>query len=196
VTGLAFSPRGDTLASVSDDGSVLLWDLTGRMRRSCRLDAESFARRWKKLASADAVEAERALWEIACYPQAPALLRKAIQRQRPMPPERLKKCLTDLDSDDFETRTWAEAALLAHGPGTTGALHKAMKAVHSLEVRLRIERVLRRWHFEALRLSRAVSALEKSGTAEAKALLKKLAAGEAGAPLTENAKAALKRLSK
>jgi WD40 repeat protein len=194
VYGLAFSPSGCSLASCSQDATVILWDLTGRMRRPCRLGAESFERRWKKLASADAAQAEPAFWDIVYCPQAPALVRKAIQRQRTRPPDLLKKCVASLDSDDFETRTRAEAVLLALGPRSTRALKKAMKAAHSLEVRLRIERVLRALRLEALRLSRAVSALEKSGSTEAKTLLKELASGESGGPLTEDAKAALKRL--
>jgi WD40 repeat protein len=198
ISGLAFSPRGDTLASCSDDGTILLWDLTGRMHRPCRLTAASFAPRWKALAGRDAVRAEAALWDIACSPQAPALLRKVVRPQRGKATDQLKKHIAGLDSDDFETRTRAEAALLAHGPGATGALRNLIETVPSLEARLRIARVMRQWAAapEARRLSRAVLALEKAGTPQAKALLKKLASGEPGAPLTEDANAALTRLGK
>lgn len=198
VSGLAFSPRGDMLASSSEDGSVLLWDLTGRMRRPCQLTAESFAGRWKKLASANAIESEPALWDIVYCPEAPNLLRKVVRPQRGMAAERLKHHVAGLDADDFETRARAEAALLAHGPGATRALRETAETTSSLEGRLRIQRILRRWATapEARRLSRAVLALEKLGTPEAKGLLKKLAAGEPGAPLTVDAKAALKRLTR
>ena len=47
---------------------------------------------------------------------------------------------------------------------------------------------------EALRGVRAVEALERAGTAEARGLLKELAAGAADAPLTRAAAAALSRL--
>jgi WD40 repeat protein len=196
ITDVAFSPRGDTLATCSVDATVLLWDLTGRMRRPCPLTASSFGACWEKLLLADSVETERAFWEIVYCPQGPAFLRKVVRPQRGMAAEQLKKHVAGLDSDDFETRRRSEAALLAHGPGGTGALARAMAMAPSLDVRLRIERVLRRWATtpEARRLSRALMVLEKSGTAEAKALLKELACGEPGAPATEDAKAALKRL--
>jgi hypothetical protein len=197
ITDVVFSPRSDTLATCSVDATVMLWDLTGRMHRPCHLTAASFAERWKALAGRDAVRAEAALWDIACSPQAPALLRKVIRPQHGMPADQLKKHVADLDSDDFDTRTRAEAALLAHGPGAVGSLRKLVETVPSLETRLRIARILHRWSAtpEARRLSRAVMALEKAGTPQAKALLKKLASGEPGAPLTEDAKAALKRLA-
>lgn len=198
ITGLAFSPRGDTLASCSGDGTVLLWDLTGRRRRHCHLSDSSFAARWNKLAGADAALAEKAFWEIVCCPDAPALLRKAVPPQRGIPADRLNGIVSGLGSDDFETRSKAEAALLAHGPGAAPALRNLARTASSLEVRLRGERVLRRWASapEASRLTWAVLALEKAGTPGAKALLKDLAGGEPGAPLTEDAKAALKRLRK
>jgi hypothetical protein len=46
-----------------------------------------------------------------------------------------------------------------------------------------------------LRLARAVEALERAGTVEARNLLKKLAAGQPGARLTEDARSALTRLA-
>lgn len=196
VAGVAFSPRGDQLASALDDGSVLLWDLTGRMGRPCRLDTEAFARRWKCLGGPKAARAEAALWDIVCCAEAPALLRKVLRPQRGMAPERLRKLAADLGADDFDTRTRAEAALRGHGPGAAPALRKVAGVAHSLEVRLRIRRALQAWRTDSPRLARAVAALEKHGTPGAKALLRELAAGEPGAPLTEDAKAALRRLGK
>ena len=49
---------------------------------------------------------------------------------------------------------------------------------------------------EALRLRRAVEALERAGTPEARESLETLAKGRAEADVTEDARAALKRLEK
>jgi hypothetical protein len=77
------------------------------------------------------------------------------------------------------------------------ALRRALAGRPSLEVRQRLEKLLDQLAHpspDVLRALRAIEVLESVGTAEAKAVLGKLAAGQPGAGLTREAKAALRRL--
>ena len=187
VHNLAFSSDGATLSTSGADGIIHLWDLSGRMRQPLRLDDAGLATRWKGLLAGD----ENALWELACCPGAPAFIAKRLQPQRAMPEARWKRLLADLDGDGFDARRKAEAELVAVGPAAAGAVRQALAAKPSLDVRLRLERVLATW--DDLPMRRAVAVLGSSLFPEARTLLEKLAAGAPGAPLTEEAKAVLRR---
>jgi hypothetical protein len=83
------------------------------------------------------------------------------------------------------------------------AYRKALEGKPSLEKRRRLEDLQTKaqaawWDVsgERLRLLRAIEALELAGTSEAREILGMLAAGTEGARLTEEAKAALKRLQR
>ncbi len=191
---VAFSPDGRTLAASSWGAMIHVWDVTGTLH-SGRPDAAALARCWGRLAG-EAPDAHVAVWQIADTPGGVPQLARHLDAQKAPEAAALKRLLGELDSDDFETRDRAEAGLVKLGPSVSTALRKHLSSKPSQEVMKRLERVLTaiRHSPESLRLSRAVMALEKAGTPEARALLKRLAGGDADAPLTREAKAALSRI--
>jgi hypothetical protein len=104
-----------------------------------------------------------------------------------------------LDSNDEKTRDAAQAALAKLGHPAEGLYRAALAGSLPSETRRRLQRLLDRITNkpdpDAVRLARAVIALELADTPAARALLMRLAAGEPGAALTRQALAALKRLN-
>jgi WD40 repeat protein len=198
---LALSPDGQTVAISLADTSILLYDvrvpppgppLTGQQLQSL----------WADLASPDAEQAWRAHRTLSKRPaQAIALLRGQLKPSTSPPP---RQWLADLDADRFEKREAATknlAAALARGETVVAwALRDLRERSPAAEVRARARRLLRPYEHrplplspDALRTVRAVAVLERVASAEALALLKKLASG-APALLTAEARAALARL--
>jgi hypothetical protein len=141
----------------------------------------------------------RALWRLAALPEADTFLAGRLSPVQGMPRERLRALLADLGSPDFARREKAEGALAAAGEAVRAAVAEASAGTKDFEVRRRLARLLVRLRPgapERLREVRAVLALEARGTAEARRLLLRLAAGLPEARLTREARAALERLPK
>ena len=114
-------------------------------------------------------------------------------------PKQMRQLLADLGSDQFAVREAASKALHALDEQAMPYLEATVKNPDSLEVRLRVTRILEQKQRAALTLEqrrqiRAVMALEQIGYGESKNLLKRWAGGPVGALLTMGASAALKRL--
>jgi hypothetical protein len=140
--------------------------------------------------------AHRAVWRLAVVEGMEAFLDQHLVAPR-LPKGWLKQQLRDLDSDDFATREKAQRELAKVGLAARPALEEALRTAVDLELRRRLERLLRPLHPSgalALQEHRAVLALEARASSEARRLLRKLAGGEPAAPLTQEAKAALARL--
>jgi WD40 repeat protein len=206
VRTLAFSPDGKTLASGSNNTTVVLWDLTrlpGEPRPAARLPAEKRAALWDDLASADAATGYRAVLRLAAAPEAVALLR---ERLRPVPRDdgeaaRVQRLIRRLDDDDFEERERAERALGRLGRSCRPALEKALRGAPSPEARRRLRRLLSALDrpgpdLATLRPLRAVEVLERAAAPAARALLRELASGRPDAEMTRAAEGALGRLGK
>jgi hypothetical protein len=119
----------------------------------------------------------------------------------PVTAERYRRLLADLDSDDFATRERAGAELGRSAEAAEGMLRRTLAGLPSLEVRRRIERLLARRAAarrapEWLRPLRGVQVLEHIGTPEARRVLATLAEGTPQARLTQEARAALRRLAR
>jgi RNA polymerase sigma factor (sigma-70 family) len=203
VYGLRFSPDGTALAAVRFDGAVVLWDVTlpaPGAGRAERLGAAELARLWADLAEDDAGKAYTAMRKLAAAPSsAVALLGQHVRPIRPGPPDRLRRFLADLDSDDFAVREAAARKLVALGSAIAPDLRRALAAKPPLEVRRRLEVLLAqcsRASPEGLRRLRAIEVLEQVGSREARQVLGALAGGAAATVETEEAKAALGRLGK
>jgi WD40 repeat protein len=199
--GIAFAPTGWRLATACQaDGSILVWDLTSLFlaQPEPRRGSLTLERLWADLADRDATRAHRAVWRLAARPGMAEFL---VNRLPPVPrldAAWLRRRLAELGSENFSAREEAERALAAAGDAAAPALREARHKTHDLEQRLRLDRLLGRldplspqW----LRQRRAVFALEARGTAEARRLLVRLAEGLPEARLTQEAKAAVRRLA-
>jgi RNA polymerase sigma factor (sigma-70 family) len=201
IWSLAVSADGRRLLTGSVDGTALVWDLAGPLGGQTRpLAAKEQEACWTDLASADPVRAYRAVRQLGA---SPASLAGRLKPIAPVDEKRLARWLHDLDSEDFTTRKQATAELEALGEGAAAACRRALEEKPALEKRRRLEALVDRqiqawWSAtpERLRAMRAVEALELAGTAGARGELEKLAGGAAGVRLTEEAKAALRRLNR
>jgi hypothetical protein len=200
-TLLSFSPDDRQLISAMDDTSALVWQLpslTGPPVR--RLEPGTLPHLWADLANDDAERAYRAL---LCLTQAPAdavpFLQQHVQPVAVPDPKRIEQLIKDLDDARFAVRRRAKGELENLDAFAESNLKLALTGKPSLEARRRIEELLSKLRGPVttpgiLQGIRAVEALERLGTPEARAHLERLAHGAADARLTGEAEAAVRRL--
>ncbi len=203
----ALSSDGHTLATSWGDGVVRIWDTLSLRpndgtRTPATLPPQDWERQWTDLASRDAAQAYRAICTLVRWPkEAVSFLEGHLQRLPQADARRAARLVLDLDSNRFADRQKATDELEKLGGQARGALKKFLAGQPSLEARRRAEDLLEKINFpitspDQLRVIRSVEVLEKIGNAEAKRLLGTLAEGTPGAELTEEATAALTRLSR
>ena len=168
-------------------------------------DAGQLAGWWADLAGADAdADAARAYAAVCRLADRPGPAVPWLRaRLRPVAPQprRIARLVAALDSDQFPARARAMKELEALGGQAAPALRAALQGKPAPEVRRRVEELLGRLDEpltdpEVLRAVRAVEALERMGTAEARRLLRELAKEAPGARLTEEARSSLRRLDR
>jgi WD40 repeat protein len=201
---VCFSADGRRLASGGGDGTVLLWDLTGRVENGSFVTAElsppSLEGEWADLVVDDGLKVHKAIWTLAAAPkQALPLLRDTLKPVPPGDAKRIAQLVKDLDADDFDAREKATTELEKVGAPAEPALRKALEGTPSAEMRIRAARLLEKFagkvmSADDLRRQRALEVLEHIGGAEARTILEEIAKGAPEAGLTLDAKAALKRL--
>ncbi len=201
VWQLAFAPDNRTLASGGGDSSILLWDLTRRMRDGklppAAISVARFAQLWEKLGDPDAALGHAAIWELVAGGRAVLpMLKTKLPAASAINAAQAAKLVERLDSDNFATRDAATKEASQLGLGIELALIKALAGRPGLEPRRRVEALIAGWLRSAdwLRFRRAIAVLEYNGSAEAKRILSTLAAGAEGARPTKEAAAALGRL--
>jgi hypothetical protein len=205
---LAFSPDGLRLATGSEDTTVLLWDLTGRLSPAVQAlgkptpaDGQAL---WNELADDDAEKAYRRIQHWTRYPtESTALLTKKLSpaQASKVTTTELEQWIADLDHNEFKRREQAQQALAALGKTASPALTKALQGKPTTEQKRRLEELVEAMKMKGpnpamVRPTRALELLERIGTAEAKAVLEDLAKGDPDAPLTQEAKTTLKRMAR
>jgi hypothetical protein len=187
-----------------DSCALYFWDVGAKMKlaKGPDLDRKALERLWAELTSDNAARARKALWGLAASPaQAVPFLTRQL---RPVPaPDAatVDRLLADLDAKPFAKRQRAKAELEKLSWLAAPALHKAAEKPASTQQAKFVEELLEKLTLphtspERLRALRAVEALERIGTAEARKLLKEIADGAPGVPETEDARSSLQRLAK
>jgi hypothetical protein len=200
---LAFAPGGRRLAALSNSRAVTVWDLAPPgFAELGKLSQAEVRRCLAALADPDAARAYPAMWTLTADPStALPLLGQSLSPVRPEKAETIRRLVAELDHDKFARREEAGRELARLGPQAGPALRRALAdAKTSREARSRIEPLLKaldQWLVtdrETLRGLRAVWVLERIGSPDARAILKRLAGGAPEARLTKAAKSALGRL--
>jgi hypothetical protein len=200
VLALAYLSDG-RLASGSADQTALVWE-SWPAPAAERLSVTALAGLWDDLAGADATRAARAVRRLQGDPERAVAALGERLRPAGADARQLARLVADLGSEDFATREKAQAALEALGGAALRPLERtAADDKADVETRRRtavvVSRLIRQQDTaDGWRERRAVEALERIGSAEARALLKRLAGGADGALLTETARAALRRLER
>jgi WD40 repeat protein len=206
IRSVAFSANGKAIASGSTDTTALLWDaaraLKGLAKPEIRdLTAAEVKSAWGDLAGEDAARARLSVSRlVAGSKQSVPFLGKWLKPAVRVDPRKISGWVNDLDSEKLRVRQEATAQLVKAGKQAVPALKKLLASGPQLETRRRAEELVDRLTSgtltsEQLRVVRAVEALEKIGTAEARRLLQTLADGGPGALPTREARAALDRLT-
>jgi WD40 repeat protein len=204
VSCLTFSPDGNILASGSSDGSTLLWSVTVPAREGRRVltrrQPEELTRLWGEISSANGTKAFRAMrGVVAASDDAVLLLSKQLRPTPRIDVRYVNQLIANLESGQFKVREQARREIeQMEGMARPGML-QALKRRPSLEVRRRLERLVKRLDqttpAQVLAL-RATEVLEHIGTPAARELLRRLATGAPEAHLTLEAQASLKRLAR
>jgi WD40 repeat protein/beta-lactamase regulating signal transducer with metallopeptidase domain len=205
VESVGFSPDGKTVATGSTDTTMLVWDAAAlrkdlQARQRTDLPDGAADALWTDLVGEDAGKAGKSVLKLAAAPrQAVPFLGERLKPAAAIDRQKLDQWIADLETDKFAVRQEAIANLLKAGEQAVPALQKVLGAEPALETRLRVEELLDKLTggtltAEQLRLVRAVEALEKIATPEARAVLRALAGGAPGALPTREARAAFDRL--
>jgi RNA polymerase sigma factor (sigma-70 family) len=207
VTSLAFSPDGKTLLSGSEDTTALVWDLAAcaadRRKSPQALSQREMDTLWAQLSGENAIAAYRAVRALAADPQRAVAYLSSRLRPVALPDEQaIARHIANLESDTFRDRETAGQELEKMGQAALPALRNALLGTPGPEARRRLEELVSHQERELeslspdrLRLLRSIEVLELVATKEAREVLAAVAAGAPGAWLTEDARAAHKRLA-
>jgi RNA polymerase sigma factor (sigma-70 family) len=166
-------------------------------KSSAALSDAAFAELWSYLSG------ERAPRSLFAIPRLAAGGEETVRRLRPLVIQKpaadkpsIEELIGQLDDDNFQTRERAKRLLLERGASVVPKLRAALKGSPSVEVRVRIGRMLEQFDntgpsAEELRKLRAVAVLGRITTPASRELLAELAEGSETMPATVAAKAAL-----
>jgi hypothetical protein len=196
---VALSPDGAHLAVLRPDRTVAVLDVTPKGDKHA-LDRPELKRLWSHLGGTEAGPAFAAVWLLAGAPEQSVPFFRLYLAPVKWDRTNTKKFIDDLDSEEFAVREAAAKELRRMGSDTEAELRQRLKTEGvSAEVARAIKELLeavegRSLPPEELQAIRAIHALERARTADARALLTELAGGEPEARLTREAKLALGRI--
>jgi WD40 repeat protein len=200
---LALAPtRGDKLVAAGNaDTTVMLWKVPPAFQPGPGPGVDVYVDPlWKELKLQDAHKAHAAVLFLVSYPaSAVSMFREKLQALSPVPPETIAAHIVALSSRTFRARQRACEELKRIGDEAEPALRRRLQQGPGLDERRLIEGLLRtaaEWSPEQLRRRRSVQTLEYIGTAEARALVEKLANTWPESRLTREARATLERMQK
>jgi RNA polymerase sigma factor (sigma-70 family) len=205
VQALVMAGNGRSVATVSLDHTILVWDLTRLSTNALPkppLTPAQLETAWTDLSSSNAAVGRRAVETLCADPvQAVARLGERLLPVKSPDNKQVARWIADLSSDDFEERRLAADHLDHLGELAGPALRAALAANPPLEARRRMSDMLAKLRLavlapEALRAVRGVQVLETIANTEARKVLTVLAGGAAGARLTQEAQASLERLAR
>jgi hypothetical protein len=199
MTNLVFLPAVNRIASANSDGTILVWNsVPWRQPRETVLSADRLAKIWGDLADRDGHSGASAIQSLIASPEkAVSYLETRVLPVEKPTSERLSSLLEGLGSNNFGDREKASREFEKLDELAHPFLRRTLEKKHSLEIRRRIEGLLRRvpeWSPEQLRALRAITVLERIGGNKAKAHLNRLAAGAPESRLTQEARNSLSRL--
>ncbi len=191
VNSLDFAPDGRRLLSSGEDGTILVWDVAEILHTKATPFKVNppIPELIRSLDGSDAGKASSAIHHLvgmgdrAVNPLGVAVSAILVAaEQRVVKVEQIERWITDLDSSEFKIRQAATDNLRANGDLAESAIRPALQKRPVLETRRRLELVLTSIE-NGTPLSpslvfaiRAIEVLERIGSAQAKALLSKLAA--------------------
>ncbi len=201
INALAFSPDGTVLAAAGY-GEARVWDMTGILQNGhlpeIDLTSPEMKLLWQELGSDDASAAHRAAWRLAAGGR--TAVKFLSERLRPAPtldPDKIRVLRERFTDPDYDTRDLAAHQLVDMGielrPDEREALRRP-DPLNSIGRTIFLPPPVLLPLPPRVRSSRAVAALEHSGTAAAESLLYTLTKGAPTAPLTLEAKVALARM--
>ena len=119
VNAVAFSPLGKTAASISDDCTGLVWDISKVKRPAPPTEALKpghLEKHWQTLAETDAAKAWATMGDLIAAPKdAVAFLKDRLKPAAPPDLKRIANLVRQLDAVQFEVRDTAAADLLKIG---------------------------------------------------------------------------------
>jgi hypothetical protein len=204
VTDLTFAPDGSQLAAGLVDGTILILDAKKADRKlvpAPMLGKEKLEGLWSELISENATQAHLAIGTLfLAPPQAVPFLQSRLRPAGLADQTKIQKWITDLDSQTFAIRQTAAKELEKVRDQVQVPIQKALQGNPSLETRRRLEQILKNLPDipgpETIRTIRAIMALERIGTPEARGVLEALAGGAPGARETEEARGSVERLTR
>jgi WD40 repeat protein len=202
INALAFAPGGKALASASDDGTALIWDLSKLVRPAAAAKAmtlDELEGCWQALAADDTDKAFTSMCRLIAAPaDSIPYIKEHLKPREAVDLKRIRELVGQLGDDQFKVRDKANSELAKIGDQIVPVIDQALQADVPLEIKHRLE--ILRGKFtglllqgERLRAVRAVEVLERIGSIEARQVLTTLAQGAPSELLTRSAQAALKR---
>jgi len=193
VDTIAFGPDGRTVLSSGNDANAYIWSLRPKDMPNSTPPMDT---QWADLAAPSAAKAYRTAWAMSEDETAVRFLGRRIAAVKPVEMTHFEKLIADLDADQFAVREAASTTLLEMRDLSLPAIEKARKTKLPPETQQRLAAIIKAEPtLSEIRLTRAVQVLELADSKASRQLLGTWSKGAPGARLTEDARAALGRLS-